>query len=132
MRKVHNMNNEILRQMRKIYYDKEHEYIDSMGYKITLENKPSYHHIVKAENLKENNEDYTATIDNGAYLGKISHDLLHVIEKLDIDLYHTWNNLFLLINKSRKYPTEEMWSMIYSLQEKTNEKILEYKNTKKR
>ena len=87
MRRTIKINNEILKQMKKIYYTKESNYIDWMGFKIDDINKPSYHHIEKAENLRNNNESDIATIDNGAYLGKKSHELLHKIEVLDKDLY---------------------------------------------
>ena len=56
--------------MKKIYYPEGVEYIDWMGFRITEENKPSYHHIVKKEDLKKEHENYDATVDNGAYLGK--------------------------------------------------------------
>ena len=113
------LNNEILKQMKKIYYPEKCEYIDWMGFKITNENKPSYHHIQKAEVLRQLNKDDVATIENGAYLGKKSHELLHIIENIDIDLYNTWNHLFLLVNKKKTYPTEDIWNMIYNLKEKS-------------
>ena len=123
MRKKYNLNNEILKQMKKIYYYKGCTYLDWMGFPITPFNKPSYHHIKKASELKDNKEDYTATIENGAFLGKNSHDLLHIIERIDNDLYNTWNSLFLLINKGMKYPSEEIWNTISVLKEKTILKI---------
>ena len=90
-----------------------------MGFRITEENKPSYHHIIKAEELRHNKESDIATIENGAYLGKKSHELLHKIEVIDKDLYDLWNNLFLEINRLGTYPTEELWSMVYILQDKS-------------
>lgn len=128
MRKTIKLNNEILKQMRKIYYPKDREYIDWMGFKITEENKPSYHHIKKAEDLRKENEDDEATIENGAYLGKKSHEILHNLENIDKDLYEAWNHLFLVINKMKCYPIDDVFIMIYNLQKKT-EDILE--NSKK-
>ena len=121
MRKTVKLNNEVLKQMKKIYYNCDKEYIDWMGFKITEENKPSYHHITKKEDLKRNNENFDATIENGAYLGKKSHELLHKIEIIDKDLYDSWNYLFLLINKMKTYPIDDVLNMIYELQEKTLE-----------
>jgi len=126
MRRTIKLNNEILHQMRKIYYPKDKEYIDWMGFKITEENKPSYHHITKAEDLRKNKESDIASLDNGAYLGKKSHELLHKIENIDKDLYEAWNYLFLLINKMKTYPIDDVWTMVEVLKEKsldiTNEK----------
>ena len=119
MRRTIKLNNEILHQMRKIYYPKDKEYIDWMGFKITEENKPSYHHIVKKEELKKESENFDATVENGAYLGKKSHELLHKIEVMDIDLYHAWNKLFILINKSKEYPSEDILSKISDLKERS-------------
>ena len=120
------INNEILKQMKKIYYPKGELYIDWMGYRITDINKPSYHHIVKAETLKEQDLKTEATIENGAYLGKKSHELLHKIELLDKELYNSWNELFILINKEKKYPNEELISKIFELNNQTS-KIIESK-----
>ncbi len=114
-----NMNNEILKQMKKIYYPKGKEYIDWMGYKITDINKPSYHHIVKVEELKEDGKETVASIENGAYLGKKSHELLHKIEIIDREIYNLWNDLFIKINKERKYPSDELLSNIFDLNKAT-------------
>lgn len=122
------MNNEILKQMKKIFYSKEYEYIDWMGYRITDVNKPSYHHITKAETLKKNGEEIVANIDNGAYLGKKSHELLHKIELIDKELYNSWNELFLDINKERKYPSDKLLERIFDLNNMTNSLIDTKKN----
>lgn len=124
------INNEILKQMKKIYYPKNVEYIDWMGFRITNENKPSYHHITKAEDLRKLDQKYDATVENGAYLGKKSHELLHKIEKIDKNLYDAWNHLFLLVNKNKCYPTDDIWDMIYKLKDESIN-LLEDKNQKK-
>ena len=121
MRRTIKLNNEILKQMKKIYYPKNKEYIDWMGFKITEENKPSYHHITKAEVLKKENESTDATIENGAYLGKKSHEMLHKIENIDKDLYDAWNYLFLLINKMKTYPIDDTLKMMQELKQKSLE-----------
>ena len=131
MRRTIKLNNEILKQMKKIYYQKDKEYIDWMGFKITEENKPSYHHIIKKEDLKKEKENYDATIENGAYLGKKSHEFLHKIEVIDIDLYNAWNHLFLLINKSYNYPNQDMLDMIYELKIKSLN-LIDNENIKRR
>ena len=130
MRKTIKLNNEVLHQMRKIYYPKDKSYYDWMGFKITEENKPSYHHITKAEDLRKKDESDDATIENGAYLGKKSHELLHKIEVKDKELYDAWNYLFLLINKMKTYPIDDVLKMIYELKEKSLE-ILKDDNVKK-
>ena len=130
MRKTIKLNNEILKQMKKIYYPKGREYIDWMGFKITEENKPSYHHIKKAEDLKKENESADATIENGAYLGKKSHEMLHRIEVIDKDLYDAWNHLFLLINKMKCYPIDDVLKIMNEFKEKSIE-LLDNDNVKK-
>ena len=130
MRKIMKINNEILKQMKKIYYVKGKDYLDWMGFKITNENKPSYHHIVKAYDLRENDQSDVATLENGAYLGKKSHELLHKIEYLDNDLYIAWNKLFLLINKNKEYPKEDIWQYVFKLKEESLN-TLEKDNQKK-
>ena len=119
MRRTIKVNNEVLKQMKKIFYPKESLYLDWMGFRVTEENKPSYHHIEKAEDLRKKNESDVATIENGAYLGKKSHELLHKIEILDKDLYDSWNYLFSVINNMKTYPIDDVWSMVFELQEKT-------------
>ena len=119
MRKTIKLNNTILKQMKKMYYPKGTNYIDWMGFKITEDNKPSYHHIEKAENLRKQNENDDATMENGAYLGKRSHELLHRIEEKDKDLYDSWNYLFSVINKMKTYPTDDIWKIVYELQDRT-------------
>lgn len=109
----------VLQEMRSYFYPKGSEYIDWMGYKITNENKPSYHHIEKACSLRRQNKSDAATVDNGAYLGKISHEVLGIVENQDPELYEAWNYLFMVINNMRIYPIDDVWKMVMSLQEKT-------------
>lgn len=114
-------NTEILRQMKKLYYPRGVEYLDFMGFRITNDNYPTYHHIVKKRIQKDNNEEYNPTISNGAYLGKKSHDLLHRIEHKDKELYESWNEVFSIIANMRMYPIEDIWKMVFELQEKSLE-----------
>lgn len=122
-------NNEVLHKMKEIFYEKKTNNLDWMGNLITEKNKPSYHHIEKAEELRKNNESDIATIDNGAYLGKISHEQLHRIELLDLDLYIAWNELFREINNKKTYITEDLWKRIFELKEITDK--IDKKNNKK-
>ena len=93
------INKLVLQEMKKIYFSNNHEYVDWMGYRITDDNKPSYHHIEKREDLIKQNKSIEATVSNGAYLGKHSHELLHRIELVDLDLYYSWNYLFQVIRR---------------------------------
>ena len=113
------INRIVLQEMKSIYFDKNKPYTDWMGYRITEDNKPSYHHIEKRETLKKENKSIAATVENGAYLGKHSHELLHRIELVDLELYEAWNYLFLLINKMGCYPIDDVWTMVESLKEKS-------------
>ena len=134
MRKTIKKNNEVIKQMKEIYCVKNKENIDWMGFPITDINTPSYHHIIKAEDLRNNHESDLATISNGAYLGKKSHELLHRIEYKDKELYDAWNYVFMIINRMNVYPIDDVWKIIYKLQEKSlelekNTKV--YKKTRK-
>lgn len=115
----HRIKNLVLKSMREIYYNKSVPYLDWMGFPIDNDNKPSYHHITKSEDLKALGESSTPTIENGAYLGKRSHELLHSIELKDILLYQEWNALFRIINDERCYPSDELWYKIMELRDKT-------------
>ena len=117
----------IMKEMYQIYYNENKEYIDWMGYEINDKNYPTYHHIEKREDLKKENKDIEATIENGAYLGIESHQMLHDIEKLDKDLYYSWNHLFLVINKMRCYPIDDVIDIINKLKNRSEELIAESK-----
>ena len=119
-----------LKYMRDVFYPDISPRIDWMGFEINNDNRPTYHHIVKREDLKKSKQSTSATIENGAYLGKRSHELLHQIEILDKDLYDRWNDLFLVINKMRMHPTEDIWDMVYDLQYISLE-LIEQKNKKR-
>ena len=117
--KKKNSNREILHQMKEIYFPSGTEYKDWMGYILKGDNRPSYHHIEKKEELRKKNLPTKATIENGAYLGKLSHEKLHYIEIIDKDLYECWNYIFRVINKMGIYPIEDVWKMIDNLQKET-------------
>lgn len=120
----------IMKQMKEIYYPDDKKYIDWMGYEINEDNYPTYHHIEKRETLKKENKSINPTIENGAYLGNLSHQALHFIEGIDKDLYYSWNHLFLVINKMKCYPVDDVLKMIENLQKLSEEAIDNYNNKK--
>ncbi|MBQ9024134.1 MAG: hypothetical protein IJ105_02800 [Bacilli bacterium] len=120
----------VMKKMKEIYYPDDKPYIDWMGYEINEENYPTYHHIEKREELKRNGESIDPTIENGAYLGNLSHQTLHYIEQIDKDLYYSWNHLFLIINKMRCYPIDDVLKMINNLQRLSEESIDKHNNKK--
>ena len=121
----------VLKSMFNIYYKGVRKRYDWMGYQITEDNYPTYHHIVKREELVSNNKSSSATLDNGAYLGKRSHEMLHRIEQIDYDLYVCWNDLFKMINLMHVHPIDDVWNMIYQLRE-ISENVLNQSNTNKK
>ena len=120
----------VMKQMKEIYYPEDKPYIDWMGYEINEDNYPTYHHIEKKEDLKRNGESIDPTIENGAYLGNLSHSALHYIEQIDKELYYSWNHLFLVINKMKCYPIDDVLKMIKNLQ-RLSEETIEKHNSKK-
>ena len=124
--------NLILREMREIYYGDRTNIKDWMGFPIDDENRPSYHHISKCMDLKKNDEEYYATVNNGAYLGKKSHELLHQLEQVDREMYELWQSLFRSINHMRTYPSPEIWELISIYQEATLNILKEKSNQKQR
>ena len=109
----------VLNEMKKIYYAGSEDLptynLDWMGCEIDEYNYPTYHHITKASELREKNENDIATLENGAYLGTQSHESLHYIETFDPKLYNAWNKMFLYINKTNKHPDKETWNNIFDL-----------------
>ena len=121
----------VLKAMRQIYYGDMTTRYDWMGYLITEDNKPSYHHIVKREELLRQGESIEATVENGAYLGKRSHEMLHEIELIDHDLFECWNDLFLMINRMNIFPVNHVWEMIFNLKEISEDVLNEHKSSKR-
>ena len=120
----------IMKKMYEIYYEENKRYIDWMGFDIDEKNYPTYHHIEKREDLIKENKSIEATIDNGAYLGRQSHQMLHDIEKIDKELYYSWNHLFQVINKMKCYPIDDVLKMIDKLKIISEELIEENRNKK--
>lgn len=131
MRKTIEKNREIYELFKEIYYDRKTHLYDWMGNLITEDNHRTYHHIVKAEDQRENGESDTPTLENGAFLGKRSHEQLHRIEHLDKELYMMWNLLFREINDSRDVITDELWEKIFDLHDITEKVDKKNKKTLK-
>lgn len=113
----------VLSELINEFYPDDAKQIDWMGNPITNKNRPTYHHIVEARELKHQNKATTATKENGAVLGVKSHRKLNILETLDPELYECWNYLFLVVNNMGIYPIDDVWKMIYSLKEKTEKTI---------
>jgi len=129
MRKTIKLNRDIYEKMKQIYYEKKNHIYDWMGNLITEENYRTYHHIEKAEDLRKNNESDQPTLENGAFLGKKSHEQLHRIEHLDYELYIEWNKLFREINDKKEVISDDLWKRVFELHDIT-EKI-DKRNSKK-
>ena len=127
MKSKNNKMSEItLDAMRRIYASDENYGVelDWMGYEMDEEdNWATYHHIVSETNGGSDD------IDNGAILGYRSCQMLHQIEKIDKDLYDSWNEVFLIINKMGTYPIPEVWSMIMNLQVQSEQVLKEQTKT---
>lgn len=82
---------DVLRKMIEIYKITDKDW---MNFSISIENYLTYHHIDKKENggLED--------IKNGTILTKKAHDLLHMIEKRNNQIYIQINELLKEINNS--------------------------------
>ena len=109
----------ILQALLREFYSSDVKNIDWMGYPITNKNKPSYHHIESARELRHQNKDDIATRENGAILGVKSHRKLNILETVDPELYEAWQYLFMVINNLGIYPIDDVWKMVYNLKAKT-------------
>lgn len=87
----------------KIYKVKERDW---MNYKITDDNKLTYHHI------KERRNGGYKTINNGAPLTSNAHQYLNIIESKDMRLYTALNTMFELINKEGRPITSQQRMII--------------------
>lgn len=90
-----------------IYHD-----IDIFNYAATSENKVTYHHIIKKEELRLLGFPTRKTIENGIALTRIAHTYLHLIEDFAPDIFYHLNKIILLISKERRLPTLEERNLI--------------------
>lgn len=130
MRKKQEIKKQVKEMMLNIYYSPENKIsnkcVDWMGYPINNFDDLTYHHITKASTLRNRSKDDKATLQNGALLCDSSHQNLHILEQIEPELYDLWNNLFIIINKSRNYPDEDTLNMILALQKATEKKLNEF------
>ena len=77
-----------------------------MGYKVTKKNQYTYHHI------KEARYGGRVSIDNGALLTRGAHNDLNLLDEHARDLYHELNDLFKILNQTKKPPTKEYFKEV--------------------
>lgn len=85
------------------------EEYDWLNFKITKENKLTYHHLLKRQNGGRHG------IDNGAPLTTLGHNYLHQIEARDYEIYIKLNNILKRINTSGTAPTNDDIKLIEQL-----------------
>ena len=121
----------VLSELLEEFYPKDKKKIDWMGNPLTNKNRPTYHHIEEVHELRTHKKDTSATRENGAILGVKSHRKLNILQTADPDLYECWNYLFKVINGMGVYPIDDVWKMVYSLKEKTEDTIYQKKLSRK-
>jgi len=135
MKKKQEIKKQVKEIMISIYYPLDNinsdKLVDWMGYPFDSFDDLTYHHITKASILRFSSKDDKATLQNGALLTDLSHQILHKIETIEPDLYELWNSIFILINKSRKYPSDDILDIVKKLQKVSEETIDEYNNKKR-
>ena len=116
--------NKVKEEMIKIYKTYT---LDWMDYYVEG-NDLTYHHIVKAENGGK------ITIDNGALLTQRAHNYLHLIERIDIDIYNRINAVLKEINENKSEPTiiqrKKIDLLLYEFEVKKADRILNKKEKK--
>lgn len=94
---------------------------DWMNFKIDDE-EVTYHHIIKEENGGK------VTLDNGALLTSRAHEYLHMIERMDLDIYEMINKIFKDINDQKHAPTYKQRNVInlllFEFETKNADKII--------
>ena len=113
--------NKLKEEMIKIYKTYT---LDGMNYLI-INNDITYHHIIKEENGGK------VTYDNGALLTRRAHNYLHLIERIDIDIYNRINEVLKEINNNKKEPTnlqrQRIDLLLYEFEIKNVDKIIKKK-----
>ena len=69
--------------------------MDWLGYEVQRNNQYQFHHIVKREHGGK------LEISNGAILGELSHQYLHIVECKDLEMYIYLNNILKQINNQQ-------------------------------
>ncbi len=100
--------------------------IDIFNYEASNQNKITYHHIIKVEDLKLLEFPTKKTFENGIALTKIGHSYLHLIEDFAPDIFYHLNQIILLITKERRLPTLEERNLIQIFFEAFEYRMNEY------
>jgi len=104
------MVNDVLTEMIKIYKPKD---IDWMGYKMTIDNPYTFHHIV------EQREGGLCEIKNGAILTEEAHKYLNYLDLYIPEAYLEYQKIFRFINSLNgpipEYIYNEIYEEIYTL-----------------
>ena len=88
----------ITRDMLEIY--EPYSGLDWLNYKLVRKDM-TFHHIIKKEHGGKE------IIENGLLLMPVAHQYLHLIECFDYPTYGELTEIFKIINKQRKEPTQE-------------------------
>lgn len=113
----------IMRDLYDIYIENG---IDIMNFEASKENKVTYHHIIKVEDLLLLGFPTKKTIENGIALTRIAHSYLHLIEDFAPDIFYHLNKIILLITKERRLPTLEERNLISIFLEAFEYRMSEY------
>lgn len=100
--------------------------IDILNFKASKENKITYHHIIKVEELKLLGFPTKKTLKNGIALTRIGHSYLHLIEDFAPDIFYHLNKIILLITKEQRLPTKEERNLIEIFLEAFEHRMHEY------
>ena len=113
--------NIVKEEMMKIYNTYT---IDWINYLIR-NNDITYHHIQKAEDGGK------VTFDNGALLTQRAHNYLHLIERIDIDIYNRINEVLKEIIENKSEPTaiqrKKIDLLLYEFEIKNVDRIIKKK-----
>ena len=108
-RKYYDSKSKVMKYLCKTYILNN---IDIFNYEANTENKVTYHHIIKKEELKLLGFPTRKTIENGIALTTNAHSYLHLIEDFAPDIFYHLNKIILLITKERRLPTLEERNLI--------------------
>ena len=113
----------IMRDLYDIYIENG---IDIMNFEASKENKVTYHHIIKVEDLLLLGFPIKKTMENGLALTRIAHSYLHLIEDFAPDIFFHLNKIILLLTKERRLPTLEERNLIEIFLEAFEYRMSEY------
>lgn len=100
------------------------ENIDWMGYKLTKKNPYTYHHIIKKEHRG------AKTVENGAIITHNPHEYLHLIERIEPEMYDMINIVLEQINIQQHQPIYRQYMAINAILEEFESKHGEDINSK--